>query len=351
MNVSNIIMKDWIKMKKVLLISFTFVFSSFMMCEKVMASKLQQMFGGKDSSQSSGSGTNAFHEISQQAGSIGDSLNNSIKENYSSNGDVASLFGLMIFTRNVSTLFDWLNIANSELKNCLEKIQRAQNEDEEQELTAAKELAKKITQMLLGNGMRSLRANVKASATIYIKIIQSLKFSNVGIEALKQDMSNLIEQCGRIRAAKRALISTVENIFKAVNEDLEETSRNELNQLMTDMESSIEVLDKINIYFTEKALPSEDTDQLLEKCSLAGEIEETSLNEDETDINDENVQEREATLDEEEDIGEQDNKKKKKSKKSTKISSEEEEEEEDANEGNPVKKKKKKAKKNKKNKK
>ncbi|MDR0678323.1 MAG: hypothetical protein LBF44_02175 [Holosporaceae bacterium] len=340
-------------MKKTLLILSIFSVIASTIYEKVEALKLENIFTAKKSPDGS---TNAFHEIARRTELMSASLDNLIKENLSSGADVTLLSGLVIFIRNISTLFDWLNNSINELKSCLEKIQQAQSEEEEQELAAAKELAKKKIQIFLGNSTRSLRANVKASATIYMKMIQSLRFSNIGMDTLGQDMSNLVEQCGRIRTAKQLLTKTINNIFKAMEEDLEESLENELNQLMADITSFVDVLDKINTYFTEKALPPEDIDKLLETCSLVNQAEETNLNE--TDADDEDaMQSEEDVMQSEEENEESDEeetkpkkekkKKKKKAKNEDTLASPKEEEENTEAQDKKVKKKAKKKKKKK----
>ncbi|MDR1982850.1 MAG: hypothetical protein LBQ08_03585 [Holosporaceae bacterium] len=337
------------KMKKALLISSVFVFSSFITYEKAEAmAGLGKIFDQKkEDSKSSDVSNNAFHEIAKRAESISTSADNLIKKSYvSSDDDITSLLGFVAFTKDISALFYWVSTMIDELKSSLDKIQQAQNDEDQEELAAAKKQSRKIIQILLGNGMRSLKANAKASATIYIQMMQSLRFSNAGMETLKKEMADLVEQCGRIRTAKQLLRRTIENTFKALEENPEEITNNELDQLIIDIGTFVDILEKINTYFIDKALPPEDIDKLLKECSLADPKNNSDI--DESYDEEKDIKDREITIeeDDEEDADIQDSKtkEKNKAKKNKKLKKSEQVENEDsetkANKKKPKKKKK-----------
>ncbi|MDR3187301.1 MAG: hypothetical protein LBT63_02650 [Holosporaceae bacterium] len=191
--------------------------------------------------------------------------------------NITVLIPLRNLTKDMSEYFEFLYLAMKMLKSKLTDLKDAKksaakasdknrSKADEKVETLVKEVAK-LYGFLVGNGLYTLAAVIKADTTIFLLVMKNSGFPESDVETLKKKFSSIKTKI----TALDVEISALKEIF----EDIEKTSsiqvnKNLINEIIEFVKLAVDILEDINSYYTNKQKLSDNvTNELLKKCSLA----------------------------------------------------------------------------------
>jgi hypothetical protein len=254
------------------------VFSSIITCEYATAWPWSKK---KDTNvQTLSEDANAFSSISRQAAAISTSVDGFTQKNYSAENDISHLLPFRALTKNVSELFNWIFILIKDVKSNFDKFNSAQSAKEkaksekstekaENDLSNVKEKIIRTSNLLFGNGVASMVANVKTSASVFLQVIKVIEFSTANVDSLRKSMAPLSKQCDTVAVAMRSFTKVFENIKEADGEDFEGIEAASIEKLAKDINDIADIMVGIDTYFQKEGLQENVIDDLLAKCSLS----------------------------------------------------------------------------------
>ncbi|MDR0968620.1 MAG: hypothetical protein LBL99_03250 [Holosporaceae bacterium] len=252
-------------MKKVLLTTLT-AFSFSILIEPIHAG----LFGSKDPSvESLNKFATAIDALAKEAASLSTKSDDTARRDFTKQDDVSPLIPLRAATKNASEFLSWIKLLVTKIKESVEKLKKAEEKttsSSQGTIATAKTDINKLLKLMLGKGINSLRANVRASFLVYLKIMaDKASYSAAGASSMQRDLTAL---ASKITAAANVLQEFSTTLKGLQSSEGLEMDQAKLDKLIADISATCEFLSKIPVYYAGQGLSPQDVNTLMQKCSF-----------------------------------------------------------------------------------